>query len=172
MPCQIGIIFATVFDQLARFSIEQYIHWAQNTGEKVSAVQIIPQVLILGRLVAGGVFVGFARPQTDSFCLAASSELPISIVVVSMDAAIFLCLITRAVAQNTTFHTDYQASKRKSLFWVMLGLAIWIGTSVTLHLGFHYVALVARTAVPAIGLTILISKCHFFWTLTSSANRL
>ena len=158
MPCQIGIIFATVFDQLARFSIEQYLHWAQNTGEKVSAIQIIPQLLILGRLVAGGVFVGFTRPQTDSFCLAASSELPISIVVISMDAAIFLCLVTRALAQNTTFITDFQAARRKSLLWVMLGLAIWIATSVTMHLGFRHVALVVRTAVPAIGLTILISK--------------
>ncbi|KAK3402317.1 hypothetical protein B0T20DRAFT_136659 [Sordaria brevicollis] len=155
-PCQIGIIFATVFDQLARLSIEQYLHWAQNTGEKVSAIQIIPQLLILGRLVAGGVFVGFTRPQTDSFCVAASSELPISIVVVCLDAAIILCLISRALAQNTTFHTDSQTEKRKALFWVMFGLAVWTATSVTLHLGFRYVALVVRTAVPAIGLTILI----------------
>ena len=161
MPCQIGIIFATVFDQLARFSIEQYLYWAQNMGEKVSAVHIIPQLLILGRLVAGGVFVGFTRPQTDSFCVAASSQLPISIVVISLDAAILLCLITRALVQNTTFHTDSQAIRRKALFWVMLGLAVWIATSVTLHLGFRYVALVARTAVPAIGLNVLISKCHY-----------
>ncbi|KAH7629764.1 hypothetical protein B0T09DRAFT_357449 [Sordaria sp. MPI-SDFR-AT-0083] len=156
MPCQVGIIFATVFDQLARFSIEQYLYWAQNMGEKVSAVHIIPQLLILGRLVAGGVFVGFTRPQTDSFCVAASSQLPISIVVISLDAAILLCLITRALVQNTTFHTDSQAIRRKALFWVMLGLAVWIATSVTLHLGFRYVALVARTAVPAIGLNVLI----------------
>ncbi|KAJ4385891.1 hypothetical protein N0V85_008010, partial [Neurospora sp. IMI 360204] len=155
-PCQIGIIFATIFDQLARFSIQQYLHWAQNTGEKVSAVQMIPQLLILGRLVAGAVFVGFIRPQTDSFCVAASSELPISIVVSSMDAAILLCLITRALAQNTQLNTESQDARRKALFWVMFGLAVWTATSVTLHLGFRYVALVVRTALPAIGLTILI----------------
>jgi hypothetical protein len=123
-------------------------------------VQIIPQLLILGRLVAGGVFVGFTRPQTDSFCVAASSELPISIVVISMDAAILLCLISRTLAQNTQLNTESQDARRKALFWVMFGLAVWTATSVTLHLGFRYVALVARTALPAIGLTILISKCH------------
>ncbi|KAK1774078.1 hypothetical protein QBC45DRAFT_54012 [Copromyces sp. CBS 386.78] len=156
MSCQIGIIFATVFDQLARFSIQQYLHWAQSTGENMSTLHMIPQLLILGRLVAGAVFVGFTRPQTDSFCVAASSNLPISIVVISMDAAILLCLITRALAQNTTFHTDAQTAKRKALFWVMLGLAVWTATSGSLHLGFRHVALVVRTAMPAIGLTILI----------------
>ena len=124
-------------------------------------MQIIPQLLIFGRLVAGGVFVGFTRPQTDSFCVAASSELPISIVVIVMDAAILLCLLTRALAQNTVLKTDIQVAKRRALFWVMLGLGIWIATSITLHLGFRNIALVARTVVPAIGLTILIcmSRC-------------
>ncbi|KAL0469371.1 hypothetical protein QR685DRAFT_285029 [Neurospora intermedia] len=155
--CQVGIIFATVFDQLARFSIEQYLHWAQTTGEKVSAVQIVSQLLILSRLVIGVVFVGFTRPQTDSFCVAASSELPVSIIVISMDAAILLCLISRALTQNTQLNTESQDARRKALFWVMAGLAVWIASSVTLHLGFRYIALAVRTALPAIGLTILIT---------------
>ena len=92
MPCQVATIFATVFDQLARFSIEQYLLWAMNTGAKVSAGQLIPQLFILGRLVAGGVFAGFTRAQTDTFCVATSSILPIAIVVIAMDVVILLLL--------------------------------------------------------------------------------
>ncbi|KAK5663098.1 hypothetical protein OQA88_6514 [Cercophora sp. LCS_1] len=60
-------VTATVFDQLARFSIEQYLVWAMNNGSKPTVYQMIPQFIVLGRFVAGAVFTGFTRPQTDTF---------------------------------------------------------------------------------------------------------
>ena len=126
MPCQVATIFATVFDQLARFSIEQYLLWAMNTGAKVSAGQLIPQLLILGRLVAGGVFAGFTRAQTDTFCVASSSIVPIAIVVIAMDVAILLLLALRAFRTGVVANMKGPDTHRsKAIMFIMLGFAIW-----------------------------------------------
>ncbi|KAK3332052.1 hypothetical protein B0T19DRAFT_397853 [Cercophora scortea] len=162
MPCQIGVIFATIFDQLGRFSIEQYILWDMNSvsgSAKVSAGQMIPQLLILGRFVAGAVFSGFTRPQTDTFCAAKSSALPVSIMVIALDAVILILLTAKAFSTGLIAnmkHKGSNAARSKSLVLVMLGLATWTATSVTLMLGMDNMALVTRTALPAGGLTILL----------------
>src|SRR4051812_15689625 len=41
--CQVGILFSTFFDQLARCAMGQYLLWAINTGGKSGARQMIPQ---------------------------------------------------------------------------------------------------------------------------------
>ncbi|KAK3381547.1 hypothetical protein B0H63DRAFT_416347 [Podospora didyma] len=159
MPCQVGVIFSTIFDQLGRFSIEQYLIWAMNDGTKISPMQMIPQLLILGRFIAGAVFVGFTRPQTDTFCLATSSALPISILVIALDAVILLLLVVRAFSTGLVANIQKGGSgsaRSKSFMLVMLGHAIWTATSVTLLLGIRTVDLIARTAVPAGGLVTLI----------------
>ena len=131
LGCQIGIIFATVFDQLARFSIEQYLLWAMNSGTEttgLSLVHLVPQLLILGRFIAGAAFAGFARPQTDTFCLVASSALPVSILVIALDVVILLLLTARAfsVGLFTNMHSkNTNAARSKSLLLIMLGLVIW-----------------------------------------------
>ncbi|KAM7207328.1 hypothetical protein V8F20_002390 [Naviculisporaceae sp. PSN 640] len=160
MPCQITTIFATIFDQLARFSIEQYLLWAMNDGAaKVSAGTLIPQLLILARLVAGGVFAGFTRAQTDTFCVATSSVLPVALVVIIMDVVILVLLIVRAFQTGVVGSmkkAGSDAHRSKSILFVMLGFAIWTGMSVMMLLGMRSVDVAARTAVPAVGLTILI----------------
>lgn len=161
MPCQIATIFATVFDQLARFSIEQYLLWAMNDGAaKLSAGTLIPQLLILARFVAGAIFAGFTRAQTDTFCVATSSVLPVALVVIIMDVVILVLLIVRAFQTGVVGgmkKAGSDAQWNKSILFVMLGFAIWMGMSVMMLLGMRSVDVAARTAVPAVGLTILIS---------------
>ncbi|KAK1831097.1 hypothetical protein QBC39DRAFT_408782 [Podospora conica] len=157
MSCQIGIIFASVFDQLARFSIEQFLLWALNTGGPPSIWQMIPQFVVLGRFVAGAVFTGFTRPQTDTFCVATSSEFPIAVVVIVLDVVIMLLLASKAYssAKEMTI-SDSELARRVSVKLILVGLAVWTATSVTLLLGIRSVAFAVRTAVPAAGLTVLI----------------
>ncbi len=134
-PCQIGIAFATVFDQLARFSIEQYLLWAMSgTLGKVSVGQLIPQVLILGRFIVGGVFVGFTRPQVDTFCVATASMLPVAVVVIALDVVIILLLTFRAF--STGLIADIQEGKSdsgrsKAVALVMLGFTMWTAVRVS-----------------------------------------
>ncbi|KAK0708340.1 hypothetical protein B0H67DRAFT_648418 [Lasiosphaeris hirsuta] len=155
MPCQVGVIFAAIFDQLGRFSIEQYLVWALNSGTKPTIWQMTPQFVVLGRFVAGAVFVGFTRPQTDTFCVATTSSFPVAVVVIALDAVIISLLTVKAFSSA---REDKQSdpTRSASIKLVLLGFAIWTATSVTLSLGIRTVELVVRTAVPATGLTILI----------------
>ncbi|KAL2262053.1 hypothetical protein VTK26DRAFT_2616 [Humicola hyalothermophila] len=161
--CQIGVIFSTVFDQFARFSIEQFLLWAINTndGSKTPVTQLIPQLAILIRFLAGAVFTGFARPQTDTFCVATSSLLPLGILVPALDAAIIVLLVIRAysagrVAKENRDGKGVEASRARALMSVLLGLSIWTGTSVPLLLGIRSIDLAIRTALPAGGLLVVI----------------
>ena len=132
MSCQIGIIFNTLFDQLARFSIEQYLLWAINSGTKPGASQMIMQTIVGGRFVLGMVFVGLSRPLADPICLPRSSVLPVAIVVVAVDAAIILSLTWMAFSAGLVRHVrghEEAAPRSKSILLVILGFAIWTGVS-------------------------------------------
>ena len=140
-PCQIGLIFSTIFDQFARFSIEQFLLWALNkdSGAKLSAMQLIPQVLVLARFLAGAVFIGFTRPQTDDFCVATTSALPVGILVTALDGVIILLLIIRAysaggVAKENGAGKGVDADKARALMSVLLGLVFWTGVRSSLQL--------------------------------------
>jgi hypothetical protein len=133
--CQIGVIFSTIFDQLARFSIEQFLLWAlnnHNTTTKVSVTQLIPQVMILVRFLVGAVFIGFTRPQTDAFCVATTSTLAVGILVPALDAIIILLLVVRAysaggIAKENREGKGTGANRATALMSVLLGLALWTG---------------------------------------------
>lgn len=130
MPCRVGIIFSTLFDQIGRFAVEQYLLWAMNTGGRMSVAQLIPQVLVVVRFVAGMVFVGYTRPQTDTVCVATSSALPTSIVVIALDGVLIAVFVARAFM--TRLVADVQANnssaaRSKSVLLVLVGFAIWTG---------------------------------------------
>ncbi|KAL2150872.1 hypothetical protein VTH82DRAFT_7435 [Thermothelomyces myriococcoides] len=163
VPCQVGVIFATVFDQLARFSVEQFLLWGLNidSGAKLSLTQLIPQALVLGRFLAGAVFTGFIRPQTDDFCVATTSVLPVGILVTGLDGAIISLLVIRAyspggAAKENQGSKGAKADRARALMSVLLGLVFWTGASVPMLLGFTSLALGVRTALPAGGLLLLI----------------
>lgn len=177
MSCQVGLIFSTLFDQLGRFAMEQYLLWAMVTPGKTSAGGMISQIFIAARFIAGGVFVGFTRPQVDTFCVASSSVMPVAITVIALDGLVIASLAARAFM--TGLVADAQegkasSSRSKAILFVMVGFVIWTAvsrtsdwkqrlltgfqTSVTMMLGMTTLDLIFRTAVPAIGLAILISE--------------
>jgi hypothetical protein len=134
MPCQIGIIFSTTFDQFARFSVEQFLLWAlnNNNGTKLSLIQLIPQILVLVRFLAGAVFIGFTRPQTDDFCVATTSALPVGILVAALDGVIVFLLIIRTysaggAAKENRDGKEVDADRARALMTVLLGLVFWTG---------------------------------------------
>jgi hypothetical protein len=133
-PCQVGVIISTVFDQFARFAVEQFLLWGLNrdTGSKPSVLQLVPQVLVLARFLAGAVFIGFTRPQTDDFCVATTSAAPVGIVVTALDGVIIFLLIIRAysaggAAKQNNAGDEVEADRGRSLMTVLMGLAFWTG---------------------------------------------
>lgn len=132
MPCQVSIIFSTLFDQLGRFAVEQYLLWAMNTAGKSSAAQLITQLLVVARFVAGMVFVGFSRTQSEPVCVPVSSALPIAITVIALDGVLVAIFAARAFM--TRIVADVQAnnssaSRSKCVLLVLVGFAIWTGVS-------------------------------------------
>lgn len=175
--CQVGVIFATLFDQMGRFAMEQYLLWVMVTPGKLSAGNKVTQALIAARFVVGGVFVGFTRPQVDTFCVARSSVLPVAIVVIVLDGLIIASLAVGAFTSGLVADArEGKASspRSKCILFVMAGFVIWTAvcspwhlnrfpltfcqTSVAMLLGMTTVGLIFRTAVPAIGLAILIGR--------------
>ncbi|EHA54415.1 hypothetical protein MGG_01299 [Pyricularia oryzae 70-15] len=161
--CSITAIFTTVFDQLARFSIEQFLLWAINNGAPGGVGQYFQQAVLLARFAVGFVFVGFTRRQSTEVCAPISSMLPIAIIVVALDVVVLAMLTGRAYtigvfssAKASPDSVRRGAARGKAIVAILVGFAIWTATSVTLHLAMPTIDLILRTALPAAGITILI----------------
>jgi len=132
MSCQVGLIFSTLFDQLGRFAMEQYLLWAMVTPGKSSAGGMITQVFVAARFIVGGVFVGFTRPQVDTFCVARSSLMPIALTVIALDGVIIASLASRALMTGlVTDAREHKTSspRSKCILFVMVGFVIWTAVS-------------------------------------------
>ena len=125
VSCQVGIAFTTLFDQVARFAIEQFLLWTINTNTAVSWGQMVPQGLLLGRFILGAVFVGLSRPEFNPVCVPTSSVLPVAIVTVSLDAVIIATLAWRAFSSGFVRDVSRGSARSKSVLLILTGLAIW-----------------------------------------------
>lgn len=126
--CQIGIIFTTAFDQLARYSIEQHLLWVINDGS-TSVVQYIFQAVMMGRFILGAVFIGLTKSEFNSACVATSSVSVLGIVVVVVDLLILAGLTARAVMSGLFGKAQErgpESVRGKAVIVVMVGLAIWM----------------------------------------------
>lgn len=129
--CQVALIFGTVFDQLARVFMEQYLVWAVGSGGAVSATEhLFSQILVAIRFVLGLAFVGFSKPTFNPICVAQSSLLPIAITVITLDAVILGALVIRAFSSGlvqdvTESRPGFRRSK--AILLTIGGLAVWMG---------------------------------------------
>ncbi|KPM42564.1 hypothetical protein AK830_g3963 [Neonectria ditissima] len=166
MGCQVAIVFASIFDQLARVSLQQATVWAVGHHDRVTpAESLAAQGAILIRFVLGGVFVGLQRPQLDTICVTSTSVLQFGIVLLVADllftAAIMARFISLGLLRDMRQKTA-DSSRSKAALWTIVGLAIWTGMSAPLMLGVKSIDVITRTAVPATGLSILIGVLTLF----------
>ncbi|KAF9876025.1 hypothetical protein CkaCkLH20_06471 [Colletotrichum karsti] len=157
--CQVAVIFATIFDQLARFAIEQYLLWAINSNAKTPTGAMIPQAVIGTRFILGAVFVGFQKPQIATVCVSKTDVLPIGVVIMITDFLIIGMLAFRANSLGliTEARSGRPSSQnKKAVLWTMVGFAVWTAGSIPLLLGAENIELIFRTAVPATALSLLV----------------
>lgn len=124
--CQVGLIFTTGFDQLARVALEQFLLWSIGHGTKVTAIRAILQGLLAVRLIVGGVLVGITRPQFSPTCVAETSILPVAIVVLVMDLIIVGALVVQAGSLG--MFGDRREDRKlqsRALLSVIAGFAVW-----------------------------------------------
>ncbi|RYP81349.1 hypothetical protein DL770_005940 [Monosporascus sp. CRB-9-2] len=156
--CQTTVSFSTIFDQVARTAIEQYVVFLAQ--DEKSPLGFLPQFLVALRFVVGIVFVGFTRSTFQPTCVPMSNEVPISISVIVMDAMILVLLTIQFLSKSSgkdVQERQLNSGKVKSFLLLVAGLTIWMGASVTMLLGLGSTDLVFKTTMPAIGLIILIA---------------
>ncbi|KAI8957845.1 hypothetical protein F5Y11DRAFT_65225 [Daldinia sp. FL1419] len=158
--CQVAVVFSSIFDQMARVFVEQYLVWAARP-EKKSIPNMVSQVLVLGRFGVGMAFIGLARSDFNPTCVPVSSVPPVAIIVIVLDALI-LALVAVQALSNASMHNDRASVGRRSVTLVTVGFAIWIGTSVVLLLGAKTTNLALKTTLPTVGLAILVASVTVF----------
>jgi hypothetical protein len=130
--CQTTLIFSTASDQLARVGIEQFLLWSVGNGSKATVEQLIMQAILGIRFVAGGLVVGFTRPEFTSACVARTSVLPVAIVAIALDFIIIGVLIVRTllfgmVRDFREIRSRVHQEQSKALVLSVTGLFIWSG---------------------------------------------
>lgn len=127
--CQVAVVFSSIFDQMARVFVEQYLVWAARP-EKKSIPNIVSQVLILVRFGVGMAFIGLTRSDFNPTCVPISSVPPIAITIIVLDAIILALIAVQILSSASTsgVSSDGQAPLgKRSVTLVTVGLAIWIG---------------------------------------------
>ncbi|KAI2617821.1 hypothetical protein GGR54DRAFT_199287 [Hypoxylon sp. NC1633] len=162
--CQVAVIFSSVFDQMGRVFVEQYLVWAARNEGKNTALSVAPQILVLGRFGVGIAFVGLTRSEFDPTCVPLSSVLPLAIIAIALDVVIVSLVAIQGLSMKSTNAPDdrQDLNRKKGVTLITIGLAIWIGMSVILLLGMKGTALVLKTTLPALGLAILIALVTVF----------
>ncbi|KAH7359159.1 hypothetical protein B0T11DRAFT_209692, partial [Plectosphaerella cucumerina] len=152
LGCQVAVIFSSFFDQLARFTLEQYLLWAINSGLKKAPDTFVPQGILMIRLVVGGIFVGFQRPQVFPVCQTSSGMFAIGIAVAATDLIMILIFLARAVMIGLLQDVREKRpgmQRSKAILFLIAGLALWTGASVPMFLGIQSIDTIWRTALPA-----------------------
>lgn len=127
--CQATLIFSTAFDQLARFLLEQFLLWSVGQRTKMNAGQIILQAILGLRLIAGGMLVGFTRPDFAPLCIARTSLEPVAIIVLVFDFVIIGVLLIRSASMGMLRDMkDSRSSTRdqsRGLLLTIVGFIVW-----------------------------------------------
>jgi hypothetical protein len=164
--CQVMIVFASIFDQFARVCMQQSLLWTFSAFSLVSLTEVgIMQGLVVLRLILGGIFVGFQRPQLETVCVTMTAVLPVGITVSVTDTAFMAFLLIRVISRGV--YSDNQngaitSNQSRAVAVIVLGFIIWTGTSAPLMLSIGPMPIIHRTTVPAVGLLILIGLLTFF----------
>ncbi|TGJ88575.1 hypothetical protein E0Z10_g207 [Xylaria hypoxylon] len=158
--CQVAVIFSSLFDQFGRVFVEQYLVWAVRKGDAKTPFSLLPQILVFGRLFVGIAFTAVTRPQFKPTCAPISSIRAVSFTAIALDAVIIGLLAIQAFSgsmagKESNSRSPTQNSKTARL--IVVGVALWWGTSVTSLLGLESLDLFYKTALPGIGLTVLVA---------------
>lgn len=138
--CQATLAFSTMSDQLARVGLEQFLLWSVGNGTKITAERLIMQAILGLRIIAGALLVGFTRPEFAPVCVARTSLLPISIVVIALDFIIIGVLVIRALSYGMfrdlrESRSSTHREQSRALILIVGGLLVWTGVSgITLRL--------------------------------------
>ena len=94
--CQVAVVFASFFDQVARPCLEQALLWLISDVATTSVLGLCIQAEIALRTLIGFILVGFQRPSHQPMCTSQNDLLPLGVVLVVLDGFVLLTLSWRA----------------------------------------------------------------------------
>ncbi|KHN99109.1 uncharacterized protein MAM_02807 [Metarhizium album ARSEF 1941] len=164
--CQVAVTFAAAFDQLARISLEEFLFWVMRSDVPATSGVLFPQTVFFVRFIVGGIFVGVQRPQFNPVCVGTNLLWPLGVVVLCMDALIILGLVTKA--SSTGVFRDTRAenplgSRSRAIALTIVVSGLWIVLSIPMMLGVSTLSIATRTALPAIGVLLVIGVLAFYF---------
>ncbi|KAF4595861.1 cytochrome oxidase subunit II-like protein [Ophiocordyceps camponoti-floridani] len=163
--CQVAVVFFAIFDQLARFLLEEFIFWTIDDHIRLTPQVFLFQGVFLARFVLGAVFVAVQRPQIEPVCSASTMILALAIVVLVADAVVACMLLYRAYWTGILRDLPDKSmlgSRSRALLLLILGLVVWTGLSIPMILGINSIELVFRLVLPAIGSLIVLGLLAIF----------
>lgn len=134
--CQVAVIFASFFDQFARFSVLQSLLWMVNQIRKSPRVEkVIYQGILCSRFIVGSIFIGFQRPQVDYACVSWNSAMSIGIILVVIDTLLVIGLAVKVFTGSRKEMSDDGARGRRTrtILPAIGGFGVWTGVSVAVH---------------------------------------
>ncbi|OAQ96514.1 hypothetical protein LLEC1_01771 [Akanthomyces lecanii] len=179
--CQVLIVFASGFDQIARLAFEQFL-LGRIKPKKASSGMFILQTLISVRFIMGGVFVAVQRPQVDPICIAKNILVPLGIATLVTDTLIVCILLALILVIKPSIQSlnlsNFSLTPARTLTLVTAGFGAWLAvslptptlsvkltvlkTSIPMILGIEMLPIASRTVVPSIGLLVLIGLVVLF----------
>lgn len=128
--CQVAVIFSSLFDQLGRVSVEQFLAWTVRKGDAKTPFSVLPQILVVGRFFVAIAFTAVTRIQFKPTCVPVTSIRAIAIVTIVLDAIIIGLLSVHAFS-NGLLERNLGAQQlvvgAKSLRLIVVGVAVWWG---------------------------------------------
>lgn len=126
--CQVIIVFASVFDQISRVTLEQFLLGAMKSGFAMSISTFILQAMIVIRFILGGVLIGVQRPQFKLMCVASNLLFPLGIATFVLDLLISAVaiggIISSGVIKNIRERNSL-APRSRGLVLIMAGFLVW-----------------------------------------------
>lgn len=130
MGCQVTIIASTLFDQAARVTIGGFLLWSVGHAKK-TVVETYGLGTLMGiRIVIGGIFVAFVRPQFAPVCVAQMDMPAVSVVVMVLDMIVIGVLVIRLFTLGLfdairEVHSSTKQEQSKALVYCVTGFCLW-----------------------------------------------
>ncbi|KAI2633458.1 hypothetical protein GGS21DRAFT_136106 [Xylaria nigripes] len=157
--CRVAVAFSSLFDQFGRVLVELFLAWSVPKGNAKAIWSVIPQILICGRLLIGIPFAATTQARFNPTCVSEPNIRGLAIAIIVLDAVIISLVSVYAFPSyiaKKAVKSDSTIPRARTARWVLVGVVVWWVTSVPSLLGLGSMDLFYRTALPAIGLTVLV----------------
>lgn len=134
MACRGTLIASTIFDQLSRVAMVQFLFWAIGRCGMLTIEKYLMPVVVVARLGLGLGMTFTVREDFAPTCVAQTSILAPSIAVISLDAGIICWFIARTLSMGLfsdlqSKNSSSRQEQSRAVILCIAGFTVWTGVS-------------------------------------------